>query len=182
MPASKLTPISYLVLGLVADRGPCTSYEMEREVANSIGNFWNFPHAQLYAEPNALVAAGLLWVKSEDGGRRRKHYSVTKNGMAALQAWLAEPSGQFIEIRDLALLKFFFSKHAAKADVRRLAAEQLAAHRSKLADYETQLPGAERRGRGIEPLHLGLAFEHTVIDFWERVATQVRLARQTTKR
>ena len=41
-------PVSYLVLGIVAVRGPSTSYDLKRFVQLTIGNFWPFPHTQLY--------------------------------------------------------------------------------------------------------------------------------------
>ena len=62
-----LTPTSYLVLGLVARQGECTSYDMKRTVSGSIGYFWTFPHSQLYAEP----AGSRSWGCSPKSRRRR---------------------------------------------------------------------------------------------------------------
>jgi len=50
-------------------RGPSTPYDLKRFVQLSVGNFWPFPHTQLYAEPARLAEAGLL----EETGRRRRH-------------------------------------------------------------------------------------------------------------
>ena len=50
----RMTPTSYLVLGLLAD-GPATSYQLKQRVAMSIGNFWEFAHSQLYDEPVVVV-------------------------------------------------------------------------------------------------------------------------------
>jgi len=46
-----LTSVSYLVLGLVGRAGSATPYDLKRRVGESIGNFWPFPHSQLYSEP-----------------------------------------------------------------------------------------------------------------------------------
>src|SRR5438132_12953587 len=89
-----LSPVSYLVLGLVAKRGSATPYELKADVAKSIGYFWSFPHSQLYAEPARLARAGLLAEEREQGGRRRRTYSATHAGREALAAWLAEPTGE----------------------------------------------------------------------------------------
>ena len=70
-------PVSYLVLGIVALRGPSTSYDLKRFVQLTIGNFWPFPHTQLYAEPARLAEAGLLEETREETGRRRRYYSIT---------------------------------------------------------------------------------------------------------
>jgi PadR family transcriptional regulator, regulatory protein AphA len=58
--AIRLGPVSYLVLGIIAMRGPTTPYDLKRFVQLSIGHFWPFPHTQLYAEPARLAEAGLL--------------------------------------------------------------------------------------------------------------------------
>src|SRR6185503_10516140 len=47
----QLSPTSYLVLGLLAREGPSTPYDLKRHVAATLGHFWSFPHALLYAEP-----------------------------------------------------------------------------------------------------------------------------------
>jgi DNA-binding MarR family transcriptional regulator len=88
-----LTPTSYLVLGLLGAMGPSTSYDLKRAVNRSIGEFWSFPHSQLYAEPVRLAAAGLLVEEREEKGRRRRLWSITAAGRDALDAWLAEPTG-----------------------------------------------------------------------------------------
>ena len=69
----RLGPVSYLVLGIVALRGPSTPYDLKRFVQLSIGHFWPFPHTQLYAEPARLADAGLLEEMREESGRRRRH-------------------------------------------------------------------------------------------------------------
>ena len=77
MPELRLTTTSYVVLGMIALHGHCTPYGLKRAVGESVGLFWHFPHAQLYAEPDRLADLGLLARSVEDGGRRRKTYSLT---------------------------------------------------------------------------------------------------------
>ena len=57
---ARLTPTSHLVLGLLAREGPSTPYDLERHVRATLGNFWSFPHTQLYSDPNRLAGMGLL--------------------------------------------------------------------------------------------------------------------------
>src|SRR5262245_45092235 len=109
MATVKLTPTSYVVLGLVASAGRCTPYDLKRLVAQSVGHFWSFPHAQLYAEPARLAGMGLLAEERETGGRNRRHYTITAAGRAAVRAWLATPETTLAEIRDPGLLKLFFA-------------------------------------------------------------------------
>src|SRR5499425_2183183 len=84
----RLSPVSCLVLGLIGLRGPSTPYDLKKAVGRSVSYFWPFPHSQLYGEPERLAEAGLLSRKTEQTGRRRKLYSLTRKGDAALKQWL----------------------------------------------------------------------------------------------
>ena len=147
-----LTSTSYLVLGLLAREGPSTPYDLERHVRATLGNFWSFPHTLLYSEPPRLAAMGLLTETRETEGRRRRVFTITTAGVAALDAWLDRPSDAPTELRDPGLLQLFFAD-LASADARlRLAEQQLAIHRAKLAAYKEderfeRSPGRRRKGR-----------------------------------
>jgi DNA-binding PadR family transcriptional regulator len=168
-----LTPTSYLVLGLVARHGECTSYDMKRAVSVSIGYFWTFPHSQLYAEPARLVEIGLLTEEQEAGGRKRRTYRLTDAGRNALRAWLAEPTDEPTEIRDLAVLKLFFGSQADPEQLRELAERAAAAHRKRLAEYEAiaEISGIDVNERST--LEMGLRFERTAVTYWEEVAEKL---------
>src|SRR4051812_4637578 len=128
----RLTPTSYVVLGLIAAaERAVTPYELKQMHAGGVGGFWTLNHAQLYAEPDRLVSGGFLRVAREQGGRRRKLYSPTASGRRALDEWLANPSEEFTELRDLGLLQLFFG-----ADRRAVAEVQLRIHGEALTQYE----------------------------------------------
>lgn len=180
MSTGKLTTTSHLVLGLIALRGPSTSYDLKRAIGRSVGYFWPFPHAQLYSEPKRLVELGLLDVREEDGGRRRRVYELTPAGDATLRDWLADPVTEPMQVRDVAELKLFLSELSTAEDVLALAREQIRQHRERIATYE----GIEARYRDVEavaarlePLGLGLAMERAALEFWvdaeERFAKRV---------
>lgn len=162
-----LTPTSYIVLGLVAGRGEATPYELKQVVAASIGNFWSVPHSQLYAEPDRLARAGHLSREQERGGLRRKRYSITERGRAALDEWLATPRQDLPELRDESLLKVFFD-----ADPRALAAVQRDAHRAQLEEYERLAEHDDGRGpRGPRrALQAGIGHEREWVRFWAELA------------
>jgi DNA-binding PadR family transcriptional regulator len=173
MSSSSLNPISYVVLGIVASRGPSTSYEMKKLVQTSISFFWTFPHAQLYREPQRLVQLGLLEEEQYEGGRRRRVFTLTEAGRAALDEWLAAPGPFAVEIRDLALLKLFFGRLARDGSIVELAAEQLAGHRRQQALYEQLLDryaGRDELAHQLAPLRIGVAYEQAYIDFWQGIA------------
>jgi DNA-binding PadR family transcriptional regulator len=168
-----LSPTSYLVLGCLATAGPATPYELKQAVTNGIGYFWSFPHSQLYSEPARLAAAGYVSEQREEGGRRRRVFSITDTGRAALRAWLDDATDELPEIRDVALLKLFFGAAALPEQLIRLADAQLAAHRRRLEIYEEldALAGPDRMKYAAgATLGLGLAFERAATAFWAEIA------------
>lgn len=173
MSTLNLTPTSYVVLGLVAQCGPSTSYDLKQAVGRSIGNFWSFPHAQLYTEPARLAEAGFLDEKREQGGRRRRTYTITEQGRRALARWLAESTAGGYEVRDSGLLKLFFADLAGDPEVvRKLAAEQLQAHSDRLATYREIDAQLEQQGitdHTRATLRFGLWYEQAAVQFWQEV-------------
>jgi PadR family transcriptional regulator AphA len=174
----QLTPTSYLVLGLIAREGPSTPYDLKRHVTATIGHFWSFPHALLYKEPPRLAELGLLTEERESGGRRRRLFTITKAGRQALRAWLARPSREPTELRDLGLLQLFFAD-LEPATTPNIAQEQLVLHRAQLALYEAGRTGATQGPRSISPsveqwrgvtLRMGLLYERAAVEFWAAVA------------
>lgn len=158
-------------------RGPSTSYDLKRAIGHSVGYFWHFPHAQLYSEPKRLEELGLLEVDEEGDGRRRKTYTITDEGRQALRAWLAEPTNQHFELRDIAEIKLFFNEFADPEDIARLAHDQVKQHEERIAEYEQM---RERFGRKAEiasrmvTLELGLEMERAALRFWQSLVDQTR--------
>ena len=172
-----LTPVSFLVLGIVARAGEATPYDLKREVGRSVGNFWSFPHSQLYAEPARLADAGLLAEQREPEGRRRRTYTITALGRDALVAWLRELPDERTEIRDLGLLKLFFADLLDAEDVTALARSQEAMHRERLSHYEhvdRHLAGRDDRGFPRVTLRMGILCERAFVRFWSDLAADPR--------
>jgi DNA-binding PadR family transcriptional regulator len=162
MSTERLTPTSYLVLGLLAREGPSTPYDLERHVGATLGNFWSFPHTLLYAEPQRLAAEGLVTESRDTGGRRRRVFTVTPAGLAALRAWMASAGARL-----------------------RVAEQQLAIHRAKLSAYEEdarlerRADGSGRGNRTVEhwrgeTLRMGLLYERAAVEFWAGVLDDAR--------
>lgn len=176
-----LTPTSYVVLGMVALRGPSTSYDLKRAVGHSVGYFWPFPHAQLYSEPKRLHELGLMDMAVEEGGRRRQTYRITETGMKELRAWLADPTGEPMQVRDIAEMKLFFSEFADDKDRIALARTQIHQHQERIATYEAmQKRFGEREELALRmvPLRLGLELEYAALNFWKRYAGEQGSATQ----
>jgi DNA-binding PadR family transcriptional regulator len=164
----QLTPVSYVVLGLVA-QGATTSYDMKQKASKSVGYFWHFPHSQLYAEPPQLVALGLLADHQEAGGRRRRVYTLTPAGRRVLDDWLRQPTSDQTQIRDTGLLKLFFGDRMSVDEIAALAREQEQAHRQQLAVYET-IDDTDMLPHHAAVVQAGILHERTFAEFWRDLA------------
>lgn len=162
----RLSPTSFIVLGLIDAAGEATPYDLKVAVAGSIGNFWSVPHAQLYAEPERLAGAGLLSERREQSGRRRRHYKLTVKGEEALHEWISEPTGEMTDLRDPGLLRLFFG-----GDPQQLAQAQLPTHRARVAEFEAL---AEQIAGQVPPgflltLKAGIGHEREWVRFWSLI-------------
>jgi len=167
MTETRLTPTSYVVLGLIEQMEPASPYDLKRAVAMGVGQFWSLPHTQLYSECGRLAEAGLLSEKREESGRRRRIYRLTKAGKGALERWRTEPTSELYELRDAGLLKLFFG-----ADPSSLAADQLEAHEGRLREYESQLEECRRMKApaGItHAIEAGIGHEREYVRFWSKL-------------
>jgi len=132
--AIKLSGTSYAVLSLLELIGPATPYDLKQALEKSIENFWPVPHTTFYAEPDRLARGGLLTVRQEESGRRRKRYELTELGREALRDWTASPDATPPQLRDEGVLKIF-----AGADPEQIMRRRVAWHRAKLAELEGYL-------------------------------------------
>ena len=96
-----------LLRPLLKEFGDLTSYEIKQALEASIQNFWPVPHTTAYEEPARLAAAGYLSASQEEGGRRRRVYSLTEKGREALSEWASDPALAPPQLREEAILKVF---------------------------------------------------------------------------
>jgi DNA-binding PadR family transcriptional regulator len=165
----KLTPTSYIVLGLLdAADGEATPYDLKQLMAVSVDNFWSTPHAQVYREPERLATGGYVTERREETGRRRRFYAITDRGRAALQSWRHTAPDDLPELRDAGVLKVFFG-----ADPETVAAHQIVAHEAKLAEYLTlrgHIAGHIPPGQ-LRALDLGIIHARSMIAMWRAAAS-----------
>ncbi|MFH9959465.1 PadR family transcriptional regulator [Streptomyces roseolus] len=175
----RLTTPSFLVLGIIDALGEASPYDVKVEAARTVAPFWSVPHAQVYAQCDRLLEAGLLSEVRQEGGRNRRLMRLTEEGAAALRGWLADPSFVPVEARERGILKLWFG-----ASPRVHAPVQVAEHRRALEEYEG-LAGevGELLSRGQrEALEFGIRYERMMVDFWHWVGSREPEAADGTDR
>lgn len=163
----RLTATSYALLALLDHLGEVTSYDIKQALERSIENFWPVPHTTAYDEPARLADGGYLSVRQEPTGRRRKLYSLTEDGRAALHAWTSAPTAAPPQLRDEVLLKIF-----AGADPLPLLRERAAWHRVKLAELEGYLDDVRGTAEWVGPertLIAGVTYHRKMLEVLDAV-------------
>ncbi|MFG1664238.1 PadR family transcriptional regulator [Streptomyces sp. Y7] len=159
----RLTTSSYLVLGIIDKLGEASAYDVKGEAARTVAPFWSVPHAQVYAQCDRLLEAGLLAQVRQESGRNRRVLALTDKGRAALREWLGDPEFVPVEARERGILKLWFG---GRPDV--LAPVQVDEHRRTLRSYQEL---ADEVGELLTPgqreaLEFGIRYERMMVDFW----------------
>ncbi|MER5886675.1 PadR family transcriptional regulator [Streptomyces sp. NPDC001941] len=166
MPEARLTTPSYLVLGIIEKLGEASPYDVKVEAARTVAPFWSVPHAQVYAQCDRLLEAGLLSQARQEGGRNRRLMSLTEAGREALRGWLEDPAFVPVEARERGILKLWFGARPGT-----IAPVQLSEHERTLTEYEGLAESVgELLTRGQrEALEFGIRYERMMVDFWQWV-------------
>ena len=176
------TTTSYAILGLLTVRS-WTTYELAKQVQRSLNWFWPRAERKLYDEPKQLAVRG--WASATEqftGKRRSREYTITDEGRAALQEWLAEPSAPRSSEFE-GMVKVFFADGGDLDSLRATLAQIVSEAEAKARELGTfaAMPRAfpERAHISALTLSLGLAQELAVLR-WARWAERQVAAWTTT--
>lgn len=180
MPAKpiRLTSTSFAVLSLVDHVGEATPYDLKQALERSVENFWHVPHTTFYAEADRLAGGGYLSLRQEPAGRRRKLYSLTAQGKAALQEWAHSPDTAPPQLRDEGVLKIF-----AGADPATVFAARRDWHLAKIEELQSYLDMlCDEHDAGAQAsqatLMAGLAYHRMTLEGIDRFLADVQGANQ----
>jgi PadR family transcriptional regulator, regulatory protein AphA len=125
----QLTTTSYAILCLLAVR-PWSTYELAKQMRRALNHIWPRAESNVYAEPKRLVEAGLAHAEAQRVGKRpRTLYTITPQGLEAVQQWLRTESAPS-RIESEALVKVLFGNYGTKetllTNLRAFAAEAVA--------------------------------------------------------
>jgi DNA-binding PadR family transcriptional regulator len=173
----ELHPTAYVVLGMLR-LGKRTGYEIKQLVDNSTRFFWAASYGQIYPELKRLEEAGLVRGQEEPrGGRQRRAYELTPDGERALAEWLRDSDEAGNEMRDLGLLKLFFSDAVEPQDRAALARSARERHEATVAALERvgqEKPANAENAMPLEVLHFGLDFHRWCADRFARMEQELQ--------
>jgi DNA-binding PadR family transcriptional regulator len=90
--ARKLTELEGCILGLVWAEGPCSAYNLRKQIQSSPNPNWSASAGAIYPLVERLQARKLIRATAHAQGRRHsKRYVVTQAGSKKLCEWMAPP-------------------------------------------------------------------------------------------
>lgn len=136
----KINYAKYIVLGMLSS-GPMTGYAMRKWVKEAMSYIWDIGYGQIYPTLALLERNGLATMEEETtgGGRARKIYTITDNGLEELRAWLRGPETREYEL----LLKMCFGSQISPGEL----IEKLEAYGRK---RDEEFPVMEQWRRDLE--------------------------------
>lgn len=136
--------LSRALLGLIAAE-PMSGYGLARLFERTLARAWPARHPQIYPALATLEEEGLLRI-SETGPRRRKTYSVTVEGVEAVQQWLRE-TGPDRTVRNETILRLFMLWLLDAREATAFFDAEIEAHRDRLIGFEQTLEDDEHERR-----------------------------------
>ena len=156
--------LRHAILGLLS-HGPQSGYDLSRAFAGSVVNFWHADQSQVYRTLDRLEDDGAISTRviAQTGRPDRRVHSLTPEGWAELDAWLASPLEPRLG-KDPLLARIFFAARLGHERVDALLEEAERVLRQELealeaiefdvVDLDTVLKAATLR-HGLE----GVRFE-----------------------
>jgi DNA-binding PadR family transcriptional regulator len=159
------------LLGLLADTGPMTGWELQHVAETRLGNFWSLTRSQVYRELAAMAEAGLV-VAGNPGRRDRRPYAITDTGRQAFHEYInADPATE--SIRYPLLLTLAFGKHVTPDALERILTEARELHRARLEHYRRQDEAATDSGNpdpwALATLRFGILHEQATQAWFDQL-------------
>lgn len=167
--------------------GPMTGWNLVSTVTRQIGDFWSVTQSQVYRELNTMAELGLIRA-GELGPRDRRPYSITRAGRKVFREWLATDPGPET-IRFPLLLAVLFGKHLPPGRLGEFVEDHRSAHAKRREEYVALLaamdgaPADEPADPYIKAtVQFGLAYETTVLDWFDGLPDELRSGGSTARK
>ncbi len=85
-----VTELEGAILGEIARLGACTAYRLRQSFVNSRSTEWSGSTGAVYPALRRLAARGLIGGEPVPGARGGQTLSITADGRAAFEVWLAD--------------------------------------------------------------------------------------------
>jgi PadR family transcriptional regulator, regulatory protein AphA len=128
--------LKYVLLGIL-NYSSLTGYDIEQFMSDATANFWYADLSQIYKTLKSLESEGSITSVTQPQDKRpdRRIYTITEQGHSLLQAWLMTPLTETTPMKEILLLKLFFSGGIDRAFLLAQLRFQRQLHVQTLAKY-----------------------------------------------
>lgn len=169
--------IKYAILGLL-NYSDMHGYQIKTHIERNFGHMWSINFGQVYPSLKNLEQEGLIDMvgvaPSENGGPRKKRYSITQKGADEFSRWLAELPEKPILIRDLFLLKFAFFGFGEVKRALEIIDRQIKIYEAQLEQRQVNRRRWERQGVYVRLIiDLGINQIEMYLEWLRRARTEI---------
>jgi PadR family transcriptional regulator AphA len=153
--------LRHALLGMLSQE-KASGYELARRLERTLWRYaWRAQYSQIRPELDRMEIDGLITVVAT-GIRRRRTYSITRNGQTELQRWLRNPPAKLVA-RSEFVLRLFLMSTLDPAEARTLLAPIADASAQELERLRAAVASAEALTKPGTPLSFDrLAAEFSV--------------------
>jgi DNA-binding PadR family transcriptional regulator len=168
----------YAILGLLTFGDELTGYEIKQRADITLRFYWVSPAmSQVYTELRRLTERGLVTASMRtDGGREVTTYAITRDGQAALRAWMDGTPAGFPVLKHTVLLRLLIGHATAPERITCMLEEYVAQLDQALVDLASvreMLRGVDEPG---EPFHFPSLVADWGLDYFEAETRHARRA------
>ncbi|MBL8163052.1 MAG: PadR family transcriptional regulator [Anaerolineae bacterium] len=131
--------LRYALLGFL-NYHSLNGYDLKNVMEDSARNFWHADLSQIYKNLKTLQEQGMITstLEMKEDRPDRRVYTITEAGRREFAEWLATPLTEITPIKEVLLLKIFFSAQAERISVLTQLRLQRELHRRNLQRYAEQ--------------------------------------------
>jgi DNA-binding PadR family transcriptional regulator len=169
--------VKHSILGLLHYKD-MHGYRIKEHIEKNFGHMWSINHGQIYQSLKKMEDDGLICMvevaPSDNGGPRKKLYSITDRGKAEFAGWLAsDPEGQML-LRDPFLTRFVFFDFGDKERSLEIIRGQIEFYEAQLARRRENIPKRKQQGRYVSLIaELGHDFNNMYLDWLKRAYVEI---------
>lgn len=169
--------IKYSILGLLHYED-MHGYRIKDHLEKNFGHMWSINYGQIYQNLKKMEEEGLVemveMAPSEDGGPRKKLYTVTDAGRDEFARWLAGSPERQMLLRDPFLTRFVFFGFGDDDRALETIDEQIDIYAEQLERRRTNMPRWSQQSDYVRLMaELGVEFNEMYLEWLRRVRREV---------
>lgn len=153
-------------------------YRIKEHIERNFGHMWSINYGQIYQNLKKMEEEGLVEMvelaPSENGGPRKKLYSITGKGRSEFDRWLASSPEKQMLLRDPFLTRFVFFGFGDGERSLEIVDERIRSYGEQLESRRTNAERWRRHGVYVKLIsELGVSFNEMYLEWLGRAREEI---------